>query len=130
MRKEAGFTLIELLVVVAIIGILAAVAIPVFTSYRARSYDSKSKIDLHHAAMGEESYFTTNSRYTDCIGTASCESTLPGFTGSPGVSTSMYDIPAAGGRPEYFTGQSFHPQGNRNSIGLSFIWNSNNGGLQ
>jgi type IV pilus assembly protein PilA len=58
LQNESGFTLIELLVVVAIIGILAAIAIPQFSAYRKRGYEAQVKSDLRNAATAQEAYFT------------------------------------------------------------------------
>ena len=63
-EKEEGFTLIELLVVIIIIGILAAIAIPVFLNQRKKGYDAAIKSDLRNAATAEETYFTDNGVYT------------------------------------------------------------------
>src|SRR5438445_1431594 len=60
LQSELGFTLIELLVVVAIIGILAAIAIPQFSAYRKRGYEAQVKSDLRNAATAEEAYFAAN----------------------------------------------------------------------
>jgi type IV pilus assembly protein PilA len=51
-----GFTLIELLIVVAIIGILAAIAIPQFNSYRTRAYNSSAVSDLKTLETSLEAY--------------------------------------------------------------------------
>ena len=63
LENESGFTLIELLVVVAIIGTLAAIAIPQFSAYRKRGYEAQVKSDLRNAATAEEAYFTQTFTY-------------------------------------------------------------------
>lgn len=55
-KDEHGFTLIELLVVIIIIGILAAIAIPVFLNQRKKGYDSQVKSDIHNAVVQLETY--------------------------------------------------------------------------
>ena len=95
MSKDAGFTLIELLVVVAIIGILAAIAIPQFAEYRARGFDSRALSDLRNAATAEEAYFADNEVYRTCADVSACTTDLPGFQSSPGVVLSMTATAAA-----------------------------------
>jgi prepilin-type N-terminal cleavage/methylation domain-containing protein len=58
--SETGFTLIELLVVVAIIGVLAAIAIPQYAAYKKGTIDAKMKSDLHNAAQAMEAYYGSN----------------------------------------------------------------------
>ena len=62
-EREGGFTLIELLVVIIIIGILAAIAIPVFLNQRQKGYDAQAKSDLRNLATIEETYMTDNQHY-------------------------------------------------------------------
>jgi len=58
-----GFTLIELMIVVVIISILAAVAIPKFTSTKEKAYVSKMIADLRNLATAQEGYVTNNLVY-------------------------------------------------------------------
>jgi type IV pilus assembly protein PilA len=62
-EKEKGFTLIELLVVIIIIGILAAIAIPVFLNQREKAVDAGIKSDLRSIANEVESYYVDNQAY-------------------------------------------------------------------
>jgi prepilin-type N-terminal cleavage/methylation domain-containing protein len=61
--QTAGFTLIELLIVVAIIGILAAIAIPQFSAYRAKAYNSAATSDLKNTKTSLEVYYTDHQTY-------------------------------------------------------------------
>jgi len=79
--KELGFTLIEVLVSVAIIGLLAAIAIPEFKSYKARAYESTAIADLKNATIAMEAhYIDNNDSYASCGNRTTCTSLLPGFT--------------------------------------------------
>jgi len=62
-KTEKGFTLIELMIVVAIIGILAAIAIPQFASYRSKAFNAAAVSDLHTARLAEESVFADYQLY-------------------------------------------------------------------
>jgi len=65
LRKQEGFTLIELMIVVAIIGILAAIAIPNFMQYQAKSKQSEAKGNLAGIYTSNVAFFGDNNYYTD-----------------------------------------------------------------
>jgi type IV pilus assembly protein PilA len=67
MKNQKGFTLIELMIVIAIIGILAAIAIPQFSAYRKRSYNSAAQADLRNAATAQEAYFVDSQLYATAV---------------------------------------------------------------
>jgi type IV pilus assembly protein PilA len=56
-RNQKGFTLIELMIVIAIIGILAAIAIPNFIEYRNKSFCSRAESDANSIAAAIADYF-------------------------------------------------------------------------
>ncbi|MBM4269934.1 MAG: prepilin-type N-terminal cleavage/methylation domain-containing protein [Deltaproteobacteria bacterium] len=112
-KEPGGFTLIELLVVVAILGILAAIALPAFSAYRAQGFDAHAAQALNTLAKAEEAYFARNGRYASAVGD------LPSYFPPNNVVVTL----TAG--PQAFTANAHHPEGTK-----TFAWDSANGGLQ
>jgi len=79
--ETKGFTLIELMIVVAIIGILAAIAIPQFAAFRIKSFNSAAQSDLRNARTAEEVLFSEYSFY----GTSDPDTTVGVAVGAAGI---------------------------------------------
>jgi len=62
-KSQKGFTLIELMIVIAIIGILAAIAIPQFSAYRVRAFNAAALSDLRNFKTTMEADYADNQAY-------------------------------------------------------------------
>lgn len=71
---EDGFSLIELMIVVAILGILAALAIPNYVNYQCQAKQTEAKTYLSSLRTAEEAYFSEYNGYSDDIDTILFES--------------------------------------------------------
>jgi len=94
-EKDQGFTLIELLVVIIIIGILAAIAIPVFLNQRKKGWDAQAKADLKNMATAEETYLTDNGSYVAVAAAATGALADNGFKASADTSEHVAKVSAA-----------------------------------
>jgi prepilin-type N-terminal cleavage/methylation domain-containing protein len=81
-RVRRGFTLIELLVVMAIIGVLAAIAIPRYRRTKDSAFASTMMADLRNLATSQDAYFTDHQTYTTTLTSAQ-------FRSSAGVSVTI-----------------------------------------
>ncbi|WP_082098975.1 type II secretion system protein [Demequina iriomotensis] len=112
-EKDQGFTLIELLVVMIIIGILAAIAIPIFLNQRKSAHDSAIKSDLRGAATEVESYYVANQKYPAAYGDFSAN-----VKTSPGVSITYTTASGA-----------YCLKGTNTDASQDWYYDSDNGGL-
>src|SRR5205823_14551332 len=67
-KLQKGFTLIELMIVVAIIGILAAIAIPNFIKFQARSKQSEAKANTKAIFTAQKAFFQEKDRFSSLTG--------------------------------------------------------------
>lgn len=89
-QRRSGFTLIELLVVVLIIGVLAAIAVPRFSSARLKTNVTVMKTDLRNLVTSQEGYLAEMGQYYSGLIPSS------GFTSSAGVTLTITEASTSG----------------------------------
>ena len=103
-KSRKGFTLIELMIVVAIIGILAAIAIPNFLRFQLKSKSSEGKVNIAAIRTAEESYLAEFGNYVGV--TTANPAAVPGTSKDPFVAGGAFDT--GGG----FDTLGWSPEGN------------------
>ena len=130
-EQEGGFTLIELLVVIIIIGILAAIAIPVFLNQRKKAVDASMKSDVRTIANEEETYYTDRQYYfvvPASTGTATVGTNAVKL--SPGNTVQVFLNNATASSATAYCIVATNPKGTLGSTTLGVVYVSSAGGLQ
>ena len=89
-KKSAGFTLIELMITVAIVGILAAIALPAYSQYIARGKRAEARAAILQAEGWLERFYTDNKSYTTATNTNAAFNTR--FSSIPSSGAANYSI--------------------------------------
>jgi prepilin-type N-terminal cleavage/methylation domain len=114
LKERKGFTLIELMIVVAIIGILAAIAIPQYSAFRIKAYNSQAQSQLRGLATAMEAYYATYDGYTNT-------KTLPSYTDKTGITVTAPTLIGTTG----WSATAVHIKGDK-----TYTWDSTANGLQ
>jgi type IV pilus assembly protein PilA len=136
-QNEKGFTLIELLVVVVIIGVLIAIAIPLYLNYQKSSHDKAADSDVRNAIIVMEQCYADNGVYPGTTGATWAATTpsidlsavTPSCDGkinlSPGTTLVIAVTAASGSTPASYTIKGSNSDGHASTF---FNYNSTTGG--
>jgi prepilin-type N-terminal cleavage/methylation domain-containing protein len=126
MVKERGFSVIEFLVVGAIIGILGLIAVPQYSMYRQKGFNTSAANDLRSMAAAQEAFFAQTGKYQPV---SHCTSSNPSeqckIEGIPGITQLAKGVNLSiDAKPTGFTGVARHVKSN-----VVCKWDSTQGGM-
>jgi len=129
-EKDKGFTLIELLVVIIIIGILAAIAIPVFLNQRKKAVDASLKSDLRTVANNLETVYTDFQTYYAVTTTSSVASIAAATAVKVQLTNGNSVVSVSGAAAVTAGGYCLTATGPTDKATQVWVYDSTKGGLQ